>query len=125
MKIAIIIVRVLLGAMYLFASISYFAKYMPEQPQMSADQTTFMAGVTASVYLMPLIKVTELVAGVLLLIGRTAPLAAIIIFPITLNIFFYHAFLGPKELPMVVIMLIFNLFLFYAYRQKYLPIVSK
>lgn len=125
MKIAVIIIRVLLGAMYLFASVSYFMKYMPEAPKMSADQATFMAGVMASVYLMPLIKVTELVCGVLLLIGRTAPLAALLIFPVTLNIFFYHLYLGPKELPMVAVMLLFNLFLFYAYRQKYLPIISK
>ncbi|MFC3559364.1 DoxX family membrane protein [Pedobacter jamesrossensis] len=125
MKIAVIIIRVLLGAMYLFASVSYFMKYMPAGQQMSADQTTFMAGVMASVYLMPLIKITELVSGILLLIGRTAPLAALIIFPITLNIFLYHAFLGPKELPMVALMLIFNLFLFFAYRKKYLPIISK
>lgn len=125
MKIAVIIIRVLLGAMYLFASISYFAKYMPEAPKLSPDQITFMSGVMASVYLMPLIKVTELLCGIMLLIGRTAPLAAIIIFPVTLNIFLYHAFLGPKELPMVAVMLIFNLFLLFTYRQKYLPIVSK
>lgn len=126
MKIAVIIIRVLLGAMYLFASVSYFFHLMPkEAPAMTAAQTTFMAGVMASVYLMPLIKVTELVCGALLLIGRTAPLAALVIFPVTLNIFLYHAFLGPKELPMVAVMLLFNLFLFYAYRAKYLPIVSK
>ncbi|WP_231460215.1 MULTISPECIES: DoxX family membrane protein [unclassified Pedobacter] len=125
MKIAIIIVRVLLGAMYLFASVSYFLKLMPEAPQMSADQTTFMAGVMISGYLMPLIKITELVGGILLIFGRTAPLAAILVFPVTLNIFLYHAFLGPKDLPMVSVMLLFNLFLFYAYRHKYLPIVSK
>ncbi|MFD2288093.1 DoxX family membrane protein [Pedobacter petrophilus] len=126
MKIAIIIIRVLLGGMYLFASIPYFLKIMPtEMPPMTADQTTFMAGLTASVYLMPLIKATELVSGILLLIGRTAPLGALIIFPVTLNIFLYHAFLGPKQLPMVAVMLIFNVLLFFAYRQKYLPLVSK
>ena len=126
MKIVTIIIRVLLGAMYLFASISYFFNIMPaEMPAMTADQTKFMTGVTASVYLMPLIKGTELVAGLLLLIGRTAPLAALLIFPVTLNIFLYHAFLGPKELPMVAVMLIFNVFLSFAYRQKYLPILAK
>ncbi|WP_421943161.1 DoxX family membrane protein [Pedobacter sp.] len=125
MKIAVIIIRVLLGAMYLFASVSYFLKLMPEAPQMSADQTTFMAGVMVTGYLMPLIKVTELVGGILLIFSRTAPLAAIIVFPVTLNIFLYHAYLGPKELPMAAVMLLFNLFLFFAYRQKYLPIVSK
>ncbi|KQM78652.1 DoxX family protein [Pedobacter sp. Leaf216] len=126
MKIAVIIVRVLLGAMYLFASVSFFLHLMPKDaPAMSAAQSTFMSGVMASVYLMPLIKVTELIGGVLLLIGRTAPLAALLIFPVTLNIFLYHAFLGPKQLPMVAVMLLFNLFLFYAYRAKYLPIISK
>lgn len=125
MKIAVIIIRVLLGAMYLFASVSYFLKLMPETPQMSAAQTTFMAGVMVTGYLMPLIKVTELVGGILLIFGRTAPLAAIIVFPVTLNIFLYHAYLGPKELPMAAVMLLFNLFLFFAYRQRYLPIVSK
>jgi len=125
MKIAVIIVRVLLAAMYLFASVSYFLNLMPKAPEMTAAQTTFMTGIMASVYLFPLIKITELIGGALLLINRTAPLAAIIIFPVTLNVFLYHAFLGPKDLPMVAVMLLFNLFLFYAYRTKYLPIVSK
>ncbi|GGE40533.1 DoxX-like protein [Pedobacter psychrotolerans] len=126
MKIATIVIRVLLAGMYLFASIPYFLKIIPgEMPAMTADQTTFMTGITASVYLMPLIKGTELISGILLLIGRTAPLGALLIFPVTLNIFLYHAFLGPKELPMVAVMLIFNVFLFFAYKQKYLPIISK
>jgi len=125
MKIAVIIVRVLLAAMYLFASVSYFLNIMPKAPEMTAAQTSFMTGMMASVYLFPLIKITELVGGILLLIGRTAPLGALIIFPVTLNIFLYHAFLGPKDLPMVAAMLLFNLFLFYAYRTKYLPIFSK
>ncbi|TCD12057.1 DoxX family membrane protein [Pedobacter frigidisoli] len=126
MKIALIIIRVLLGGMYLFASVPFFLNIsMGDMPKMTADQTTFMTGVMAAKYLMPLIKGTELISGILLLIGRTAPLAAIMIFPITLNIFLYHAFLGPKDLPMVAVMLLFNLFLFYAYRQKYMPMVSK
>lgn len=126
MKIAVIVVRVLLAAMYIYASVIFFFNLMPkEMPAMSAAQTTFMSGVMASVYLMPLIKATELISGILLLINRTAPLAAVIIFPVTLNIFLYHAFLGPKDLPMVSAMLLVNLFLFYAYRSRYLPIVSK
>jgi putative oxidoreductase len=126
MKIAIIIIRVLLGALYLFASVTYFLNLMPKAPEMTAAQTSFMTGIMASVYLFPLIKITELVCGVMLLIGRTAPLASIIIFPVTLNIFLCNAFLAqPKDIPMGTVMLLFNLFLLYAYRAKYLPIVSK
>jgi uncharacterized membrane protein YphA (DoxX/SURF4 family) len=126
MKIAVIIMRVLLAAMYLFASVSYFLNVMPKAPEMTAAQTSFMTGIMASVYLFPLIKITELLCGIMLLIGRTAPLASIIIFPVTLNIFLYTAFLAqPKDLPMSAVMLLFNLFLIYAYRAKYLSIVSK
>lgn len=125
MRITALVARLLLAAMYVFASVPYFLKIMPaEMPAMTAGQTTFMTGITASVYLLPLIKGTELVCGILMLIGRTAPLGALLIFPVTLNIFLYHAFLGPQQLPMVAAMLILNIFLFYAYRQKYLPIVS-
>ncbi|MFD2581386.1 DoxX family protein [Pedobacter vanadiisoli] len=126
MKITVIVIRVLLAAMYLFASISYFLNFMPKAPEMTPAQTSFMTGLMASVYLFPLIKITELIGGVLLLINRTAPLASIIILPVTLNIFLYTAFLAqPKDLPMSAVMLLFNLFLLYAYRAKYLPIVSK
>jgi len=126
MKIAVIVIRVLLGALYLFASVSYFLNLMPKAPEMTAAQTSFMTGVMASVYLFPLIKITELLCGVMLLIGRTAPLAAIIIFPVTLNIFLYTAFLAqPKDIPMSAVMLLFNLVLLYVYRAKYMPIVSK
>lgn len=57
MKIAVIIVRSLLGLMFLFASVSYFffMKYM-HQPTPPPAVQTFMAGMTASVYLMPTLK---------------------------------------------------------------------
>lgn len=119
MKIAVIIVRVLLGALFVFGAVVYFLHLPMKQPEMSADQKTFMAGVMASVYLFPLIKITELVCGLALIIGRFVPLAVVVIFPVTLNILLYHAFLGPAELPMAVVLLLANLFLAYAYRKNY------
>ncbi|MBC6110790.1 DoxX family membrane protein [Pedobacter fastidiosus] len=119
MKIAIIIVRLLLGALFVFGAVVYFFHIPMEEPAMSVDQKTFMSGVMASVYLFPLIKATELICGLALVIGRFVPLAVVVIFPVTLNIFLYHAFLGPKDLPMAVILLLANLFLAYAYRKNY------
>ena len=125
MKIVNIIVRVLLGAMYVFGAVSFFLHLGPkEMPKMTAEQTTFMAGLNVS-YLFTLIKATELIAGLLLLVNRTAALGAIVAFPVTLNIFLYHAALAPEQMIIATLMLIFNLYLFYAYRSKYLPIVSK
>jgi len=124
MKIAVIIVRVLLGALFVFGAVAFFFHLPMKQPELSADQKTFMAGAMATVYLFPLIKITELICGLALIIGRFVPLAIVVIFPVSLNILLYHAFLGPAELPMAVGILIANLFLAYAYRKNYTALLA-
>ena len=121
MKIAVIIVRTLVGLMFLFSSVVVLFKLFP-QPELHGQVKVFMLGVTASVYLMPLIKVTELICSIALLINRYVALALVVLFPIMLNIVFYHAFLGPEELPVVVPLLIGILFLAYTQREKYQPL---
>ena len=118
MKIATIIVRILMGLMFLFASISYFFKLFPV-PEMKGAEKIFNDGVAASIYLMPLIKVIELLCGLLFVVGRYVALATVVIFPIVVNIFCYHAFVGPEGLPVAVPLLLCNLFLAYAYRKNY------
>ncbi|WP_316800754.1 DoxX family protein [Pedobacter frigidisoli] len=125
MKIVTTVARVLLGALFLWGGIAFFFHLGPkEMPKMSADQTTFMSGLNVS-YLFKFVKVTELLAGLLLLINRTAALGAIVALPITLNIFLYNAILAPEQMVMGIVILLFNLYLLYAYREKYLPMVSK
>ncbi len=118
MKIAVIIVRVLMGLMFLFASIVVLFKLVP-QPELKGAQKIFMEGLAASVYFLPLLKITELLCGLAFLSGRFVALATVVIFPIVLNIALYHAFLAPEGLPMGLILLLANLFLAYAYRKNY------
>ena len=122
MKIAVIIVRILMGLMFMFASVSYFLKLFP-QPELTGDVKVFMDGITASVYLMTLIKAIELLCGIAFLVGRFVPLATVVIFPITLNILLFHAFLGPEGLPVAGALFVANLFLAYNYRQNYAPML--
>lgn len=118
MKIAVIIVRVLMGLMFLFASISFFFKLMP-QPEMSGPIKFFNEGLAASGYFMPFLKTVELICGLLLVAGLFIPLTAIIIFPITIHIFLVHLFMAPEGLPVAVFMLLGNLFLAWYYRKSY------
>ena len=62
MKIAIIIIRTLIGLMFLFTSISYFFNLMPE-PVTTGNFKAFQIGLVASTYLMPLAKTVELLCG--------------------------------------------------------------
>lgn len=118
MRIATIIIRILVGLIFLMASITYFLKLV-EVPPMEGDVKTFNEGIAAAVYMMPLIKTLEFICGILFVIGRYVALAAVVIFPITINIFLFHSFLAPDAMYMQIFLFIGNIFLLYAYREKY------
>lgn len=118
MKIASIIVRILMGAMFAFASIAFFLKLM-DVPEATGSVKIFNDGIAASIYLMPTVKVFELLCAIAFLSGRYVPLATVVIFPITLNILLFHAFLESSGLPIAALLLVGNLFLAYYHRDRY------
>ena len=123
MKIAVIIVRVLVGLLFVFASSVFFFKLMKE-PELKGSAKLFMEGVSATGYFMPLLKSTEMACGLAFLIGRFVPLATVVIFPVVLNIFLYGAFVAPEGLPVGIFLLVANLFLAFAYRKHYTALVA-
>jgi putative oxidoreductase len=126
MRIATIIVRILLGALYTFSAIMVLFHLMKE-PEMTGNAKTFMDGIMATGYFMTLLKITELLCGIALILGLFAPLATVIIFPVSLNILLYHVCIGPEGasgIPVAIFVVAANLFLAYAYREKYKPMLS-
>lgn len=123
MKIAYIIVRSLLGLMLLFGSVSYFymmaAHKMPPMPAGAAQ--TYMAGISL-VNIMNIVKALELICGLLFVTGRFNALAAIIIFPILINILLFHAYIEPSGVAMSIALIVADLFIAYYYRDKYKPL---
>ena len=124
MKIATIIVRVLLGAMMLFASISYFFDLVGEQPKPTGDLATLMAGFMASKYIFPVAKSVELLAGLMLVSGKFVKLGTIILLPISINIFLIHTVVTGTDIPMAAAILLANVFLIYANWDSYKEIVK-
>jgi uncharacterized membrane protein YphA (DoxX/SURF4 family) len=123
MKITVVIVRVLMGLMFAFASIAFFFKLMKE-PEPTGSVKIFNDGIVASIYLMPTVKVFELLCAIAFLSGRYVPLATVVIFPIILNILLFHAFLQPSGLPIALLLLIGDFFLAYYYRDRYKSIMA-
>jgi uncharacterized membrane protein YphA (DoxX/SURF4 family) len=121
MKIAVIIVRSLMGLLFLFASITFLFKLITP-PEPTGAMKTFSTGLEASVYLMPTVKVIELICGIAFLTGRFVPLATVLIAPIIVNIFLVHAFLGRDGLPLALFLVLANGFLAYHYRDRYKPL---
>jgi putative oxidoreductase len=123
MKIAVIIVRVLMGLLFLFGSIVFFLKLYPE-PVLTGNTKIFMDGVNASIYLSPLIKITELLCGIAFVAGRFVPLATVVIAPVIVNIFLFHAFVDPTGLPVAIFLVLANSFVAYANWEKYKPLLE-
>jgi len=118
MKIATVIIRVLIGLLLLFASISFFLKLVPE-PVSTGDFKAFQVGLIASTYLMPLAKGIELLCGLSYVTGKYVTLANIIILPVTFNILLINYFMTPENLPIAIAMFLGNLFLIYRYWNNY------
>jgi putative oxidoreductase len=121
MKIAMYIVRTLMGLLFIFSSVTYLTGLI-QPPPMEGPIKEFNDGLAASGYFMPLLKITELICGILLLSGRFVPLALVILAPIVVNIFFVHLTIAREGLPIAVIVVAMELFLAYYYRDAFAPL---
>lgn len=118
MKIAIIVIRTLIGLLFLVSSIGFFLKLMPE-PTTNGDFKAFQIGLIASNYLIPLAKSVELLCGISFVSGRFVTLANILILPVTVNIVFINFFLSPSGIPLALFVFLGNLFLIYSHWDNY------
>ena len=122
MKIAMIIVRTLMGLLFIFGAVVFlFNLFTP--PPMEGPLKTFNEGLAASGYFFTFLKITELVCGILLVAGRFVPLALIILSPIILNILMVHLFLDRSGLPVAIFLVLANIFIAYYYRDRFEPLL--
>ena len=118
MKIATLIVRILIGALLLFASISYFFQLFPEPP-LAGNMKIFNDGIKASIYLMPMVKIVELLCGLSFIIGKFNRITFIILMPISINILFTHIFLAPEGIAIATFLFLGNVFLLFTKWDNY------
>ncbi|BDA77130.1 hypothetical protein LPTSP3_g00600 [Leptospira kobayashii] len=119
---AAIVVRYILGTIFFVFGLNGFFQFLPAPPMPEAAGT-FIGGIISSGYLFPLLKGTEVLAGAALLANFYARLALVILAPITINIFLFHAFLAPEGLPIAVIVLAGNIFLAYFHRDAFASVL--
>lgn len=123
MKIAATIVRTLLGLLLLFGSIAFFANIAPP-PEFNPQQQAFFDGLTASRYILPVIKTFELLCGIAFVSGYFVPLATVVFFPIAVNILLTHVFVMPDGLPVAIGVAIAESLLVFANFEKYKPFLA-
>jgi len=121
MKIAVLIARIALGLLFLVFGLNFFIPFIPmgAQPPMSPAATAFNTGLFGSGYFFQMVKVLEVVCGLFILINRFTAFFLLVLLPISVNIFLFHAILAPDGVAMGAGILVIHLFLGYAYRKYY------
>ncbi len=111
--------RYILGSLYLIFGLDYFFRFIPYEPVHTGAAAALIAGMKGTGYIYPMQKVIQVAAGLSLLFNRYAAFAAVVLFPISLNVFLFHTILVPSGWYMGVLLLGPNVFLGYAYRKYY------
>jgi uncharacterized membrane protein YphA (DoxX/SURF4 family) len=118
MKYAIVIVRVLLGLMFVVFGSNAFLKFMP-MPPMEGQAGAFIGALASSGYLYAIAGL-QIAGGLCLLLGaRFVALGLMLLGPVIVNIVLYHIFLDPKGMPVAVVVALLSLFLLWIYRYKF------
>jgi uncharacterized membrane protein YphA (DoxX/SURF4 family) len=119
----LITIRTLLGLLFLFSGVTGLlagpsAQGIPP-PMVPATQSLWAMGI------FQMIKVTEIVAGLMLISGFLPALATIFIAPLAVGIIVFNARIAPSYLPMGIVVCLFTAYLGYAYWDKYKALFTR
>ena len=112
------IARLFLGLVFFVFGLNGFFHFLP-MPPLSGPAGEFMGALAATKYMFPLIKGTEVTAGVLLLSNRFVPLALTLLAPVVVNIVAFHGILVGSGLALPVLVLATGLYLAWSYRASF------
>ena len=120
-NIAAHLARVILGIIFLVFGLNAFLNFITMPPP-TGTAAEFVYGLVKAQYFLPFMAFVQVVCGILLLSGSLIPFALLLLFPISLNIFFFHLALAPSGLGMAVLIMAANILLAVYYWPVYKPI---
>jgi putative oxidoreductase len=126
MKIAVLIARVLLGLIFVVFGLNFFFPQVLHmaQPPMSKEASAFSMGLWGSGYFFQYMKVIEIVSGLFLLLNRYTAFFLLVLLPISVNVFLFHAILVPAGVPLGATVIILNVFLCIGYFKYYISVFT-
>jgi putative oxidoreductase len=117
MKIAALIARILLGAVFVVFGLNGFLNFIPATlPSGLAGQ--FLTVLLQSHYVL-FVSAFQVAGGVLLLVNRYVPLGLALLAPVIVNILIYHLLLDRSGLPVAIVVAILWGLLFFRHRQHF------
>ncbi len=113
----ILVVRVLLGLMFVASGIIGILNLV--KAELPPGDAGLYMSILMNHGIMKFVALLMLVAGLLLLVGRFVPLGLVILGPILVNILLYHLLLEPKGIVPGIVATVLEVFLIWAYRFSF------
>ena len=117
MKIASTIARYLLGLIFFVFGLNGFLHFIPMPPP-AGVAAQFMGALFVSRFLV-VVFLLELIPAIMLLAGRYVPLALLLLGPVIVNIFLFHAFMEPGGLPLALLVVVLWLLTAHSVRSAF------
>ena len=121
------IAGIILGLLFLMASIPFFLKLMPEPKFPEGTPIAMFMGAFGPTGYMHFVKVFELVGGILVMIPRLRNIGLLLLGPVIVNIIAFHVLMDdPKHLinPMLDIIIVCALYLLWDARKKFAGLLN-
>jgi len=114
-----------LGLVFFVFGLNGFLSFLPPPSGPFPEAAMAFGGALMKTgYLFQLIKGTEVLAAALLLANCFVPLALALLAPVIVNIVAFHAFLEPSGLTLAVVLVALEIYLAWAYRGVYRPMLA-
>ena len=125
MKIAVTIARILLGLGFVVFGANILHPFLPMPPPPEGSLAAQFMGVMIPSHWMELVGLFQLVGGILVLIGGTAPIGLVLLGPVLVNILACHVFImsGEGIAPGLIFSLL-EVFVIYGYRDYFRAIFT-
>ena len=86
---------------------------------MPPEAVAFVGALMKTGYMMPLVWGTEIVAGVLILLGVFVPFALVLLAPVLVNILLFHAFLAPSGDMLAFVLCLLGMIVAWQHRRAF------
>lgn len=116
-------IRILLGLGLVMFGSNKFLHFMPNPP-LSPEAGEFMGAMAKAGYMLPIAGVVQILAGISFLTNKFVPLMAVVLFPIMLNAFLFHAVLDPAGIAGAAVVTALNIVLLFANKPAYEKILQ-
>jgi putative oxidoreductase len=121
----VLIARIVLGLPMVIFGLNGFFHFLP-MPALPMPAMAFMMALGKTGYFFPFLKLTEIIAGGMILGGCYLPLGLTIMAPVLLNIILFHLFLAPELSAMMlpIILVVAELYLVKAYKDSFSGVLA-